>query len=141
MNALMSLTLAAAVSLAVMSPASAKDKRFTANLTGASEVPPTGSAAKAKAKVNYNAANRKLKWTVTYSDLSGPLTAAHFHGPAGEGENAPPMVTIEPLDAKLQGTAELTEDQEKALNDGKMYINLHTAKFPNGEIRGQVKSN
>ena len=32
----------------------------------------------------------------------------------------------------------LTEDQSKALMSGHMYINVHTAKYPDGEIRGQL---
>jgi hypothetical protein len=35
----------------------------------------------------YDAASKKLSWKVTYSGLSGPATAAHFHGPAEAGKN------------------------------------------------------
>jgi hypothetical protein len=37
----------------------------------------------------------------------------------------------------MKGAAILTEDQAKALL-GNMYINVHTAKYPDGEIRGQL---
>jgi CHRD domain len=39
-----------------------------------------------------------LSWSITYSGLSGKATAAHFHGPAKEGENAGPMVPLTQLD-------------------------------------------
>lgn len=141
MKALATLSLAAAVALAAFSPALAEMKKFSATLAGSQEVPSNNSAGTGMAEVEYDAATQQIKWTVTYSGLSGPLTAAHFHGPADPGENAGPMVTIQRLDAELQGTAELSKEQEAALNDGKMYINLHTAQFPDGEIRGQLMAN
>jgi hypothetical protein len=39
------------------------------------------------------------------------VSAAHFHGPAKEGENADPMITIKQLDSPMKGSATLTEDQ------------------------------
>jgi hypothetical protein len=65
--------------------------------------------------------------------------AAHFHGPAKEGEDAGPMITISPLESPMKGSAVLTDDQSKAVTNGNMYINVHTAKNPDGEIRGQLK--
>jgi len=83
-------------------------------------------------------ASKLLTWTITYSGLSRNATAAHFHGPAKEGENAGPMVPIKQLDRPMKGSATLTEDQSKALTGGKIYVNVHTAKYPDGEIRGQL---
>jgi CHRD domain len=48
------------------------------------------------------------------------------------------MITIKQLDSPMKGSATLTEDQIKALTGGEMYINVHTAKYPDGEIRGQL---
>jgi hypothetical protein len=56
----------------------------------------------------------------------------------GWGEKADPMVPIKQLDSPMKGSATLTEDQSKALTGGKMYFNVHTAKYPEGEIRGQL---
>ena len=81
---------------------------------------------------------RLLTWTITYSGLSGKATAAHLHGPAKEGENAGPMITLSPLASPIKGSAILTDDQSKALTGGEIYINVHTAKYPDGDIRGQV---
>jgi hypothetical protein len=39
----------------------------------------------------------------------------------------------------VKRAAVLTDDQSKALTGGTVYINVHTAKYPNGEIRGQLK--
>ena len=80
-----------------------------------------------------------LMWKITYSGLSGPATAAHFHGPAMAGQNAPVVMPISaPLASPITGSATLTTSQAADLIAGKWYVNLHTAANPNGEVRGQV---
>ena len=132
------LALAAAItaSLAV-APVSAEMLTFKADLKAASEVPPTDSTATGTATVDVDTATKELKWTIQYSGLTGDATAAHFHGPAAVGENAGPAVDIS---GKIEsGSATLTDAQLADLQAGKLYINIHTAKFPDGEIRGQVE--
>ena len=138
MNKHVMLAIAAIFSTAFNSVVLAEKTAFTADLKGASQVPPIDTAGTGKADVTYDDASKMLAWTITYSGLSGPVTAAHFHGPAGKDENADPMVTIKQLDSPMKGSATLTEDQFKALTRGKMYVNVHTAKYPDGESRGQV---
>ena len=137
MNKLIILAIATIFSAAFASSVLAEKTAFTANLKGASQVPPIDSAGTGKA-VTYDDASKMLTWTIIYSGLSGPVTAAHFHGPAGKGENAGPMVTIKQLDSPMKGSATLTEDQVKALTGGQVYVNVHTAKYPDGEVRGQL---
>ena len=68
----------------------------------------------------------------------------HFHGPATPEETAPPAIDItESLldgadDGRMEGSAELTEEQMADLQAGLYYINIHTPENPDGEIRGQV---
>ena len=74
-----------------------------------------------------------------YSGLSGPATAAHFHGPAEAGKNAGVAVAIpNATSSPVDGSATLTDAQAADLVAGKYYINVHTAANPGGEIRGQV---
>jgi hypothetical protein len=122
---------------AMVSPACAESVAFKADLKGAAEVPPTDSAGTATAQVVVDTETKKLNWTVTYAGLTGDAKAAHFHGPAGPGENAPPVIDIS--DKIQNGSAALTDQQLADLQAGKWYINIHTAKFPDGEIRGQVE--
>lgn len=131
------LALAAALaSVPAIAPAAAEMLAFKADLKGASEVPPTDSAATGTAEVSVDTATKEVKWTIQFSGLTGDATAAHFHGPAAVGENAGPAVDIS---GKIEsGSATLTDAQLADLQAGKLYINLHTAKFPDGEIRGQV---
>jgi hypothetical protein len=132
---LASLALGAAVAFA--GPAFAE--KMKATLDGKSEVPPNTSAATGTADLDYDAASKKLTWKVTYSGLSGPATAAHFHGPAAAGANAGVKVPIaNPATSPVEGSATLTDEQAADLMGGKYYINIHTAANPGGEIRGQV---
>jgi hypothetical protein len=130
----------AMIALALIpSPAVADMTTFTAVLNGTSQVAPTDSKAKGKGNFLYDDKSKKLTWTITYSGLSDKAKAAHLHGPAKEGENADTMITVSPLQSPIKGAAILTEDQVKALTGGDMYIDVHSAKYPDGEIRGQLK--
>jgi hypothetical protein len=108
------------------------------NLNGASEVPPNDSAGKGTADVNYDTATKMLTWKVTYSGLTGPATMAHFHAPADAGKNAPVVVPFKDASSGAEGSATLTDAQAADLLAGRMYINVHTAAHPGGEIRAQV---
>jgi len=81
-----------------------------------------------------------LKWTVTYSGTTGPVTAGHFHGPAPAGANAGVVVPFSgSMASPIVGQATLTPTQLDQLKQGLWYVNLHTAAHPGGELRGQVK--
>ena len=129
--------LALAATVAFAGPAFAE--KMKATLDAKSETPPNTSAGKGTADIDYDAASKKLSWKLTYSGLSGPATAAHFHGPAEPGKNAGVAVAI-PNASKspVEGSATLTDAQAADLEAGKYYINIHTAANPGGEIRGQV---
>ena len=129
------------IAIAAVSPqvAMADMVKYKAVLSAATEVPPTTSKGTGVADVTYDTASKKLSWVVTYSALTGPATAAHFHSPAGPGANAKPTVPLSgDLKSPIKGDATLTDALAKDLTDGKMYFNIHTAANPGGEIRGQV---
>ena len=132
--------LAASAILAVSAmPAFAEMVNFTATLAGTSEVPEADSSATGTVEATLDTDTKMFNWTVTYDGLSGDATAAHFHGPAAEGENAPPVVPVpDPLASPIAGSATLTDEQITQLQGGQWYFNIHTEKFPDGEIRGQV---
>ena len=113
--------------------------KYKAALDAKSEVPPNTSTASGTADIDYDAASKKLSWKITYSGLTGPATAAHFHGPAETGKNAGVEVAIPNAGSSpVEGSATLTDAQAADLTSGKLYINFHTAANPGGEIRGQV---
>ena len=136
-NKLMLATLA--LGAAVAFSGSAFADKMKATLDGKTEVPPNASTGTGTADIDYDAASKKLSWKVTYSGLSGPATAAHFHGPAEAGKNAGVAVPIaNPGTSPVEGSATLTDAQAADLVAGKYYVNIHTAANPGGEIRGQV---
>lgn len=109
------------------------------DLKGASEVPPKETSGTGTVTATLDTDTNELKYQVAYSGLSGPVVAAHFHGPAGEGVNAKPQVPVKgPYERTINGSATITAEQAKDLVDGKWYFNLHTAANPGGEIRGQL---
>jgi len=129
--------LALGTTVAFAGPAFAE--KMKATLDGKSEVPPNASAGTGTAEIDYDAATKKLSWKLTYSGLSGPATAAHFHGPAEPGKNAGVAVAIpNAVETPAEGSAILTDAQAADLTAGKYYVNVHTAANPGGEIRGQV---
>jgi hypothetical protein len=81
---------------------------------------------------------KKLSWKGAYSGLSGPATAAHFHGPAPKGQNAGVVVPVGAAKSPVRGSATLTDAQPADLTKGNWYFNVHTAENKGGEIRGQV---
>ena len=128
----------AAASFVFAAPASAEKMTMKINLTSAAEVPANDSPGKGTADVTYDSASKILTWKVTYSGLTGPATMAHFHGPAEPGKNAPVVIPFKDASSGASGSATLTDAQAADLTAGKLYINVHTAKTPGGEIRWQV---
>ncbi len=123
--------------LLLATPALGETMMFKANLKAASEVPPAQSSGQGNSMVTLDTEKKTVAWKTTFSGLSGNATAAHFHGPAAPGENAGPAVDIS---GKVEeGSAPVSDDQIKDLQAGKWYINIHTAKYPDGEIRGQLE--
>jgi CHRD domain-containing protein len=81
-----------------------------------------------------------LKFRLSYSGLSGPATAAHIHlGKRGVAGNVLVPLCAGNCHSGMKGTATFKSDVVDKLERGQTYVNVHTAKNPNGEIRGQVK--
>lgn len=120
--------------------ADALNTTYTANLTGAQEVgggDPDGSGqARITVEDNFN----QVCWNISDIRNIGEVTAAHIHVGA-RGVNGPPVFTLRRAN---EGTwtgcsagAEWTQDRI-AGNPERFYVNVHTADYPNGAIRGQL---
>ncbi len=137
---MLSLAGALAFSGAPALPVSAATLSYTADLKSASDSPPNTSKATGKVMAWFDTVSNKLSWAVTYTGLSGPATAAHFHGPTAMGAHAAPVAPVPPagLATPMNGEAMPTDAQAEELADGKWSFNIHTAAHAGGEIRGQM---
>jgi hypothetical protein len=131
---------AAAIGIfAIAGTAQAEMMKFKAALTGASEVPANAEKGTGQATLDFDSVTKVLTYTVSYTGLTGPATVAHIHGPAAVGANAPPIIPFSNVQTSpIKGTATLNDAQVASLTSGMLYVNVHTAAHPGGEIRGQI---
>jgi len=115
---------------------------FTALLNGPQQSPPVDSPSTGVALVLYDKTASIVCWRLSFTPLAAPEIAAHFHGPAAPGVNAPILINISPSPSPFgspkHGCAPISKDDAKSLSKGLLYINVHSTVAPNGEIRGQV---
>ena len=123
-----------------MGPASASARDDGASLDGKGEVPVNTASGSGELLATLDTASKTLSYTLTFQGLTGPATAAHFHGPAKAGANAGVAVAIgkDPVNPVTR-KATLTDAQIKELESGMWYVNVHTEANKGGEIRGQMK--
>lgn len=106
------------------------------SLSGAQEVPPTGSAAKGSGQITV-APDGAISGAIIVTGMTP--TAAHIHDGAA-GKNGPVIVKLERTENgfTVPAGAKFTEAQLAAFKAGGTYINVHSEAFPPGEIRGQL---
>lgn len=131
--------LVAASMLALAPAAFAEMVMYKADLKASNEVPVNDSKGSGTLNATFDTTTKRLIYTASYKDLTGPVTAAHFHGPADAKTNAGVVVPVSgALTSPMKGEATLTDAQATELATGKWYFNIHTEANKGGEIRGQV---
>jgi len=116
--------------------ASAADAKVT--LSGSQEVPPVTTSATGSGTITV-AADQSISGSIKTTGIKA--TAAHIHV-AGPGANGPVIVPLTKVgeDGWTVGPgAKLQDAHFQAFKDGNLYVNVHSAANPNGEIRGQIK--
>ena len=128
--------LAFAVALGCTSAAAIAGK-MDVKLTGNEEVPPVKSAGSGSGSITIND-DGTVSGSVTATGFEP--TAAHIHQ-AGAGKNGPVIVPFTKEGSKFSAPsgAKLTPDQVKAYKAGDLYVNIHSAANPGGEVRAQLK--
>jgi hypothetical protein len=115
---------------------------LTAKLNASQEVPKPRATAAARgafaAGMIRSGAGGSLSWRLTFQGLSGKATAAHVHLAKRGKAGAVAVSLCGPCRSGARGTAKLNAKTVTALLAGAAYVNVHTAKNPAGEIRGQV---
>lgn len=119
--------------------AAARASAWTAALSSGQEVPKqVVKDAAAHGLFKGTVSGTTLKWKLTFAKLTGPATAAHIHMAAKGVAGAVVIPLCGPCSSGASGTATLTSAEMSAFKKHRLYVNVHTAKNPNGEIRGQL---
>jgi len=103
-----------------------------------------GNTAFGLATINLSLDQKKLEIRMLVNGLSGNITNSHLHYGA-PGNSGPPVIPLMSYNSgnTFQGYFDISTLPDQAgfldsLNQGKVYVNVHTAMYPAGEIRGQV---
>ena len=140
MKKLVALIVVVAVAVwAAAALAASQSTVWTAALSSGQEVPKqVVKDAAAHGQFKGTLTGSKLTWKLTFSKLTGPATAAHIHlGAMGKSGNV--IVPLcGPCKSGVSGTATITAALKADFKKHLLYVNVHTAKNPNGEIRGQL---
>lgn len=115
----------------------------SAALNARQEVPrPKGNVKRSRgtftATITRSDTPARMAWRLTFSRLTGRATAAHIHT-GRRGQAGPVAVALcGPCRSGVRRSVELTPAALAALEAGRAYVNVHTARNPAGEIRGQI---
>jgi hypothetical protein len=133
------LSRAVVIALAVTASGIALGVEVKVTLTGAQEVPPVKTEATGSGTISIGD-DKAVSGSVTTKGIKG--SAAHIHeAPAGKnGGVIVPLAKGSTDDSWVvpQG-AKLSDAQLASFKAGNLYVNVHSAANPDGEIRGQVK--
>ena len=112
---------------------------FKAQLSAHQVVPPADSPAQGELVAVLNRKTGLLQWRLSFSQLSGPVRGASFHSPGMSGEVAAAVLPLgRNVVSPYEGRAMLNARQRADLLAGQWYVNLRTARWPEGELRGQL---
>jgi hypothetical protein len=135
------LSLAAICALVVTAAAlgGTRAPGWSATLNAGQEIPKQAvKAPSAHGAFTATLSGNTLKWKLSFSKLSGAATAAHIHLGA-KGKSGDVLVALcGPCKSGASGSAALTAAVKKDYTKHLLYVNVHTAKNPAGEIRGQL---
>lgn len=112
---------------------------FAAALNGANEVPRGDPDGVGTAHISTDDATNRICTHLEVRNI-GPVTAAHIHR-GRAGVNGPPVVTLDAPDDNDSDDCDNVPDpllDEIRRSPSNFYVNVHTAEYPNGAIRGQI---
>lgn len=122
------------------------DKSFEGvKLLGANEVPAVDSDGYGLMNAQYNSKTKMLSYDLvwTLGDATDTTVGMHFHGPATPNMNAGVKRAVTGFSSDAGGTLSgsvgpLTDEEEEQLLNGLWYFNIHSSKYPSGELRGNL---
>jgi cysteine-rich repeat protein len=133
------LSVAALLWLATTTSAPAATVIFSTTVDGLQETPPSGSPSVWSGPLTMDTALNTLSYTITMvgPPLLGPEIGAHIHGFAPPGVPAGILHAL-PAGSPKIGVWNFLEAQEASIIADLTYVNIHSALFPVGEVRGQI---
>jgi CHRD domain len=137
--ALLAVAATAALVLTAVSFGASRGMGWSATLTAAQEIPKQAvKVPAAKGAFHATLSGKTLSWKLTFSHLSGPALQAHIHlGAMGKPGNVV-VPLCAPCKSGMTGKSKVTAALIKQFGKHLLYVNVHTAKNPSGEIRGQL---
>jgi len=133
------LSLEAPLVLLFLASANLCAQPMSLSLNGASEVPPVTSSAAGTGHITV-LPDHTVSGSIKISGFEP--TMAHIHE-AAAGQNGPPVITLKQTGSdsfSVPPDAKLSDAQYTSYLYGKLYVNVHSAQHPNGEIRAQLLS-
>lgn len=114
--------------------------KFKAILSADEQSAPTESPGSGTAEFVLDRPTLQLDWTVTYSGMRSQATGAHAHGPQTPGGNAGVLFDLvsDGLGSPIKGSRVINDGELEYLLTGRIYVNIHSTRYPAGELRGQV---
>ncbi len=114
---------------------------YTAELKGANEVGPGDRNASGTAEISFADELKRVCWDL--NDLAGlaPITGAHIHRGAAGVDGPVVLAMSQATEGGWRGCSNDTAWVQRAFDEGlsNYYVNVHTAEFPKGAIRGQLR--
>jgi hypothetical protein len=106
------------------------------NLSGSEEVPPLNVPGSGSGTLRV-AEDGTITGSVTTKDVEG--TMAHIHRGA-KGQNGPVIVPLTKSGDTYTAPAgaKLSEADQQAFREGRLYVNVHSDRYKGGEVRGQL---
>lgn len=133
----------AAAAWAADRPAETGTISFCANLSPDEESAPTYSDAVGLALFTLQRADLKFSWDITFKNLTTAPVAANMHGPQRPGANAGVVFALvkkgDPIKSPIKGALILDDGQLEYLLTERLYVNITTQKYAEGELRGQLE--
>ena len=116
---------------------------FYADLSADEQSSTTISPGSGRVDFFLERATQRFSWVVRFQDLTTRPIGAAVHGPQRPGTNAGVQFALAPesglSNLPLQGSVVLTDAQIEYLLSGRMYVNIRTLRYPEGELRGQIE--
>lgn len=115
-----------------------ENSTVTAQLSGDKQVPSVETKATGKSTIKVDE-NKSIRGKVAVQDMTA--TAAHIHqgAPDKDGPVVIPLKKTSKNTFRVPANTKLTDAQFAAFKEGNLYVNVHSKKYPSGEVRAQMK--